>query len=128
MAIRVGIDLAAVAAVADSLSGAHSDHYLDRVYTTREVDDCRNQAGEIEPMRLAARFAAKEAAIKAIPGGGAGIPLTAIEVRADPATGEVSLELSGRAAEVAAEAGIGDLALSLTHEPEYAAAAVVALF
>jgi holo-[acyl-carrier protein] synthase len=127
MGIRVGIDLAAVAAVADSLAGAHSEHYLERVYTKREVEDCRNQAGEIEPARLAARFAAKEAAIKALPGGGEGIALTAIEVRGDPVTGEVSLELSGRAAEVAAEAGIGELALSLTHEPDYAAAAVIAL-
>jgi holo-[acyl-carrier protein] synthase len=126
MAIRVGIDLAAVDAVAESLAGPHAEHYLERVYTAHEVDDCRDQAGEIEPMRLAARFAAKEAAIKALPGGGEGIALTTIEVRTDAETGEVSLELSGRAAEVAAEAGIDELAVSLTHEPDYAAAAVVA--
>ena len=126
MAIRVGIDLASVAAVAESLAGQHAEHYLERIYTPREVEDCRDQEGEIEPLRLAARFAAKEATIKALPGGGEGMPLTAIEVRKDPATGEVRLELSGRAAEVAREAGIADLALSLTHERDYAAAAVVA--
>jgi holo-[acyl-carrier protein] synthase len=127
LAIRVGIDLAAVKAVAESLAGPHAEHYLERVYTAREVGDCRDPAGEIEPARLAARFAAKEATIKALPGGGDGIALTTIEVRKDPETGEVALELSGRAAEVAADAGIEDLALSLTHEPEYAAAAVVAV-
>ena len=47
MAVRVGIDLAAVAAVAESLAGPHAERYLKRVYTAREVDDCRDQAGEI---------------------------------------------------------------------------------
>ena len=69
MAIRVGIDLAAVKAVAESLAGPHAEHYLERVYTAGEVDDCRDPEGEIEADRLAARFAAKEAAIKALPGG-----------------------------------------------------------
>ena len=126
MGLRVGIDLAAVGAVAESLAGPHAEHYLERIYTPREVEECRDPEGEIEPMRLAARFAAKEATIKALPGGGEGIPLTAIEVQTDAETGEVRLALAGRAAEVADEAGIGELALSLTHEADYAAAAVVA--
>lgn len=126
MAIRVGIDLAAADAVAESLAGPHAEHYLERVYTPREVDDCRDPEGRIEPARLAARFAAKEATIKALPGGGEGIALTGIEVRRDPSSGEVSLELAGRAAELAAEAGVEGLALSITHEGDYAAASVVA--
>jgi holo-[acyl-carrier protein] synthase len=48
-----------------------------------------------------------------------------IEVRRD-ASGKVHLELHGRAAEVAAAAGIGELALSITHEAGFAAAVVVA--
>ena len=125
MAVRVGIDLVAVDSVAESLAGEHSAHYLERIYTEREVDDCRAPSGEIDPARLAARFAAKEATIKALPGGGDEVRLTTIEVRRE-ANGEVRLELSGHAAELAAGAGIEELAVSLTHEAGFAAAAVVA--
>lgn len=125
MAIRVGIDLVAVDSVARSLAGDHAAHYLERIYTEREVDDCRAESGEIDPARLAARFAAKEAAIKALPGGGDEVRLTTIEVRREP-DGQVRLELSGHAAELASQGGIEELALSLTHEGGFAAAAVVA--
>lgn len=124
MALRVGIDLVAVAAVAESLRGPHRDHYLERIYTAREVDDCRGPSGRVEPERLAARFAAKEATIKALPGAGEEVRLTQIEVvRSD--SGNVALELSGRAEELLAEAGGGELAVSLTHEGGFAAATVV---
>jgi holo-[acyl-carrier protein] synthase len=124
MTIRVGLDLVAVESVAESLRGSHREHYLERVYTDREVDDCRGPSGRIEPERLAARFAAKEATIKALPGAGEEVRLTAIEVRSEP-SGEVRLELSGRAAELAELAGVTELALSLTHEGGFAAASVV---
>ena len=124
MAIRVGLDLVAVDTVAATLRGSHREHYLARVYTESEVDDCKGPSGRIEPERLAARFAAKEATIKALPGAGEEVRLTSIEVRSEP-SGQVRLELSGRAAELAAEAGITELALSLTHEGGFAAAAVV---
>ena len=124
MAIRIGLDLVAVNSVVDTLRGEHREHYLERVYTEREVDDCRGPSGRIEPERLAARFAAKEATIKALPGAGEEVRLTAIEVRSEP-SGEVRLELSGRAAELAEEAGITELAISLTHEGGFAAASVV---
>jgi holo-[acyl-carrier protein] synthase len=124
MAIRVGLDLVAVSSVAETLRGEHREHYLERVYTEREVDDCRGPSGRIEPERLAARFAAKEATIKALPGAGEEVRLTTIEVRSE-ASGEVRLELSGRAAELVEEAGITELAISLTHEGGFAAASVV---
>ena len=91
---------------------------------TREVDDCRGPSGRVEPERLAARFAAKEAAIKALPGAGEGVRLTTIEV-VSGADGQVRLELSGRAAELASEAGVEEIALSITHEAGIAAATVV---
>jgi len=124
--MRIGIDLVAVESVARSLRGEHRDHYLERIYTAREVDDCRGPSGRVEPERLAARFAAKEATIKALPGAGEGVRLTAIEVRTEP-SGQVRLELSGRAAEMASEAGVSELALSLTHEAGFAAASVVSV-
>jgi holo-[acyl-carrier protein] synthase len=118
MAIRVGIDTVAVASVADALA-AHGDRYLARVYTAAEQADC---AGDAE--RLAARFAAKEAAVKALRAGDGGLPWTAIEVVRDP-TGAVDLALHGPAAALAEAAGVSDVAVSLTHEGGLASAVVV---
>jgi holo-[acyl-carrier protein] synthase len=120
----VGFDLVAVDTVESALRSEHGDHYLKRVYTEREVDDCRDSSGAVEPERLAARFAAKEATIKAIPGCDEGVSLTDIEVRRE-ASGRVELALSGRVARLAGQAGIDELALSLTHEGGFAAASVV---
>jgi holo-[acyl-carrier protein] synthase len=124
MALRVGIDLVAVASVGESLTGSHREHYLKRIYTEREVDACRGPSGRIEPQRLAARFAAKEAAIKALPGAGEEVRLTQIEVVQDE-SGSTALELSGRAAELLGDSGGTDIAVSLTHEGGFAAATVV---
>lgn len=124
MALRVGTDLISVATVAESLAGAHRDHYLERIYAEREVDDCRGPSGRVEPERLAARFAAKEAAIKALPGAGEGVRLTQIRVVRDE-SGGVSLELDGRAAELFAESGGSEIAVSLSHEAGFAVATVV---
>jgi holo-[acyl-carrier protein] synthase len=120
MTVRVGIDTVVTASVADAVR-AHGDRYLDRVYTSRELADC---AGDVE--RLAARFAAKEATLKALRAGDGGIPWTAIEVRRDP-SGAVDLELTGAAARLAGEQGVTDTAVSLTHEGGTASAVVVAL-
>jgi holo-[acyl-carrier protein] synthase len=122
--IRVGIDLVAAESVEASLGAAHGERYLERVYTAREIEDCRTPAG-IDPERLAARFAAKEATLKVLPAGNEGLALTAIEVRREP-SGRVHVELSGRAAQLATEAGVAELSASLTHEGGFAAAVVVA--
>ena len=123
MAVRVGIDLVAVAAVRESID-VHADRYLNRIYTDRELGDCRTPEG-VDPERLAARFAAKEATLKVLRPDEEAIPWRSIEVRRQPA-GWVELELSGRAAALAEQAGVSDLALSLTHEDGFASAVVVA--
>ena len=127
MPLRVGLDLVAVSTVVESLCGPHRERYLERVYTAREVEDCGGPSEvTLAPERLAARFAAKEAAIKALPGAGEGVALTQIEVvRADD--GSVSLRLADRAAELFAASGASEIAVSLTHEGEFAAATVVLL-
>lgn len=125
MPIRVGIDLVATDAVEESLQAAHGERYLERVYTDREIEDCQTAAG-LDAERLAARFATKEATLKVLPLGNEGLALTAIEVRREP-SGRVYVELSGRAAELAADAGVEELATSLTHEGGFAAAVVVAV-
>jgi holo-[acyl-carrier protein] synthase len=124
--LSVGIDLVAVATVAESLRGPHREHYLERIYTEREVEDCRGPSGRVEPEHLAARFAAKEAAIKALPGAGEEVRLTQIEVVRGE-SGNVSLELSGQAAALFAESGGTEIALSLSHEDGFAAASVVTI-
>jgi holo-[acyl-carrier protein] synthase len=121
--LRVGIDLVEVAGVRDSLR-AHAERYLNRIYTEREVADCGG-AAEIRADSLAARFAAKEATLKILGPAQEGVGWRSIEVVREPA-GLISLELSGRAAELAREARISALAVSLSHEGDLAGAVVVA--
>lgn len=124
MTLRVGIDLASVPAVQTSVR-AHGDRYLTRVYTEHELEECKTAAG-LDTERLAARFAVKEATMKVLrPLDTDAIPWTTIGTRRGT-SGAVEIELTGTAAEVAAEAGLGALAASLTHEGDFAAAVVVA--
>jgi holo-[acyl-carrier protein] synthase len=122
--VRAGVDLVSVDSVRDSVE-EHGEHYLNRVYTERERRECSTPAG-VDPERLAARFAAKEAALKVLRPGSVGVPLSAIEVQRQPG-GWVELALTGAAAALAAEIGIQELALSITHEAGYASAVVVAV-
>lgn len=125
MGLRVGIDLVSVESVAESVR-THGERYLQRVYTERELADCATSAG-VDPERLAARFAAKEAALKVLRPTDEGISWQAIDVRRDPG-GWVDLELTGQAAILAAENGLTGFAVSLTHEEGFASAVVVAEF
>ena len=123
MVIHVGLDLVSVAQVSETLRGPLAARYLARVYTDGEVGDCRTADG-IDPQRLAARFAAKEATLKVLAEAD-GVPWRDIEVER-ASSGAVRLTLHGRAAERAADVGVVDLALSLTHEDGFAAAVVIA--
>lgn len=118
----MGIDLVSVQSVEESVR-THGERYLERVYTEREVSECSTSAG-VDSERLAARFAAKEAALKVLRPQGEGISWRAIEVRRDP-LGWVDLELTGRAAALAARTGLTGFAVSLTHEAGLASAVVV---
>lgn len=125
MPIRVGIDLTSVSGVQDSIS-THAERYLERVYTGAELAECRTPGG-LDAERLAARFAVKEATMKVLrPTEHDAVPWTEIEVHHADASDAVEVDLTGRAAELAAASGIGELAASLTHEAEFAAAVVVA--
>jgi len=124
VSIRVGLDLVRVDLIEQALRAPHGERYLSRIYTEREVRDCRIATG-VDPQRLAARFAAKEATLKVLPASDEGFSFRSIEVRTEP-SGRVHLELSGPAAKLAAQAGVIEIALSLTHEGGYAAAVVVA--
>jgi holo-[acyl-carrier protein] synthase len=113
----------AVDAVAESIA-RFGTRYLRRVYTDHELE---SSAGvpSVRAARLAARFAAKEAAVKVLRPRGHRPDWRAIEVRRHPG-GWCDLALTGEAAALAAEQGIQTLAVSLSHEAGVAAAVVVA--
>ena len=119
-----GVDLVENARIAAMLE-SHGSHFTERCFTSREreyADLGIRQRVE----RYAVRFAAKEAALKALGTGWAeGIGWTELEV-ARLATGEPQLQLSGRAAEIAASKGITRLWLSLSHTEHYSIASVIA--
>lgn len=96
---------------------------LDRLFTPGERHDL---AGRADPVPgLAARFAAKEAAMKALGVGLGAVRLAELEVRRAP-SGAPRLELSGRAAERARALGLVRFEVSLTHTDTLAAAVVLA--
>ncbi len=103
---------------------AHGERYLERVYTADELRDCMRD-NALDPSRLAARFAAKEAAMKVLREGDEALPWSSISVTKEPA-GRPRLRLTGDAQELARASGVGELDVSLTHERDYAAAAVIA--
>jgi holo-[acyl-carrier protein] synthase len=122
---RVGIDIVDVRDVREALQ-SHGDHYLRRIFTQGEVEDCCDLDG-IAPERLAARFAAKEAVIKVLRPDGSAVPWRTIETVRRPG-GWVDVQLTGHAARLAEAAGLDELCLSLTHERDLAAATVLASF
>lgn len=101
------------------------ERFLRRVFTPGEIADCQS-GNENRNRRLAARFAAKEAALKALGIGLRHVKWTDVAVVKDP-LGKPSLQLSGRLAEIAAEQGVTTFHLSLSHSKEYAIAQVVAV-
>ena len=122
MIIGIGIDLVQVERLAKALR-AHGTRFEERVYTDGERSDCNGRADRVQG--LAARFAAKEACLKALgTGWSGGLSFRQVEVIRSP-TGSPSLLLAGAAAERARTLGVRSIHLSLTHEPGVAAAVVV---
>ncbi len=128
-AIRVGIDLLAVAEVAESVE-RFGDHYVHRIFTSHEIECCQVAATSFDSSpgysyeSLAARFAAKEAVVKVLQPVGPRPAWLDIEVHR-VTSGSTEIRLSGLAAAMADRAGIDDMAVSLTHERLAAAAVVV---
>ena len=123
MAMRVGIDLVSVNSVQEAIQ-QHAERYLRRVYTEDELRDCQSPQG-IDPLRLAARFAAKEATLKVLRPADEGVSWRAIELLRHP-SGFVELQLSGAAADLAGAGGLSDFSVSITHETGLSCAVVVA--
>ena len=119
--IGVGIDAVDVNRFRDI--AVRRERFVDRVFTSGERADMAGRRDQIPG--LAARFAAKEATMKALGVGLGAVDLAEIEV-ARAISGAPSLVLSGRALSRASELGVTVLHLSLTHTDALASAVVVA--
>ncbi len=116
--ISVGVDIIEINRIASTIE-RFGERFLNRIYTDGEIAYCRGRSAQ-----LAARFAAKEAVMKALGTGTRGVGWREVEVTRKR-TGEPGIELHGRAAEQATKLGIDRLALSISHSREYAVASVV---
>lgn len=122
--VGIGADATEIDRVA-KLYERHPDAFLARVFTPGEREYCRARVKGFAES-LAARWAAKEAAMKALGTGWSdGVKWTDFEVRSLP-SGQPELVASGRAKEIADRLGIVEWRLSLTHCKTLALAFVVA--
>lgn len=122
MILGIGSDLAQVERIRDSIA-QYGDRFLKRVYTDRERAYACSKANSAE--RFAARFAAKEAGMKAIgTGWRRGITWKDFEV-VNETSGQPTLRLSGVALQTAAAMGVERISISLTHTAETAFAVVI---
>ena len=119
MLLKTGIDILEIPRLQAALD-RHGERFLKRVFTEREVLECRGRADA-----LAVRFAAKEAASKAL---GVGIgPVSWRDIETlHKCSGEPYLVLHGTAKKIAEELGLAVWAVSLSHSNENAVAVVVA--
>jgi len=118
--LAVGVDLVEIGRV-HRLLQRHRDRFRSRVFTPAELRLCGDRAH-----LLAARFAAKEATMKALGTGARGVAWREIEVLPNR-RGKPLLFLYGRAKERAQSLGLTGLDLSLSHSRDFAMATVVAL-
>ena len=122
MIIGIGADLAEVHRLREAIE-RHGERFLQRVFTPLEITYCQAHRNSAE--RFAARFAAKEAMMKALgTGWRRGIRWRDIEVF-NAAGGKPELNLSGKAREIYLALGGKHILLSLTHTDDYALAQVI---
>ncbi len=121
MILGTGVDLCEVSRIEAAIA-RHGLRFLDRIYTPREIAYADRKANRFE--RYAARFAAKEAGMKALGTGWHGVAWRDFEVVNLP-SGRPTLHFHGRAADVAAKLGVRHVALSITHTKEQALAQVI---
>jgi holo-[acyl-carrier protein] synthase len=122
MILGIGTDLAEVARISKSVE-RFGERFLTRIYTAHECAYAMRKANWAE--RLAARFAAKEAGMKAIGTGlSRGVSWQHLEVSNEP-SGRPTLRLYGAALAVAQSMGVKRISVSLTHSKATAFAVVI---
>lgn len=122
MIVGLGLDVVETERIGRILVD-HGPRFRERVFTAGELEDCRDRADEVQA--LAARFAAKEACLKALgTGWRQGFAFRDVEV-VRTSGGAPTMRLTGGAATRAKERGVRAVHVSLTHERGVAAAAVI---
>ena len=122
MIVGTGVDLAEVPRVRHLIE-RYGRRFIERVYTPAEIAYVERKANRFE--RFAARFAAKEAGMRAIGTGWKfGVTWQDFEVANLP-SGKPTLRLHGVAARVAEKLGVRHISLSLTHTTEYGLAHLI---
>jgi holo-[acyl-carrier protein] synthase len=114
----IGVDIIEIIRIAQALD-RWDDRFLSRTYTQGELAYCKKR-----PPQLASRFAAKEAAMKALGTGRHGVNWRDIEVVRRKG-GPPTIVLHNRALKVAAQLGVRHIAVSLSHSRKYAVASVL---
>jgi len=122
MIVGTGIDIAEVRRIRQAIE-RFGDRFLHRIFTASEMRYCDSKANRME--RYAARFAAKEASMKALgTGWNHGVRWRDCEVTRLPG-GRPTIVFHGVAAEFAARLGVKNAALSISHTTEQAIAQVI---
>jgi holo-[acyl-carrier protein] synthase len=125
MTVRgLGTDIVSVARIAD-LVARHGERFLDRVFRPGE-QAVLQRTGAAAAAGLAARWAAKEAFIKALGERASGVPFRDVELVRGP-NGQPQLVLHGAAAAALAALGASRALVSLSHERDHATATVILL-
>lgn len=122
MIVGLGVDIAEIDRIEAAIR-RHGQAFLERVFTPTEISYCEGHRNKFE--RYAARFAAKEAAMKALgTGWRKGVRWRDIEVK-NQAGGKPTISLAGAAGEHAARLGATRFSLSITHSGNMAFAEVI---
>jgi len=122
MIVGLGIDIAEISRI-ESAIRRYGDHFLHRLFTPAEIEYCEGYRNRFE--RYAGRFAAKEAAMKALgTGWRRGVRWVDIEVVREHG-GKPALRLEGQAGIIAKQLGVRNIALSITHAGDTALAEVI---
>jgi holo-[acyl-carrier protein] synthase len=122
MIVGTGIDLVETARIAENIE-RYGDRFVRRLYTPGEIAYCQKFKNRAE--RFAARFAAKEAAFKALgTGWREGVRWLDVEV-INQTSGKPELLLHGRASELAQSLGVTVKTVSISHADHYAVAQVL---
>jgi len=122
MTIGTGIDIAETQRIEQALE-RHGERFSRKIFTPSEIAYCERFKNKAE--RYAARFAAKEAAFKALGTGWAnGIRWLDVEISHQP-SGKPELLLSGRARELANQLGVTRAVVSISHANRYVVAQVI---
>ncbi len=122
MIVGTGVDLVGTPRIQQALE-RHGERFSRRLYTPAEIAYCEKFKNKAE--RYAARFAAKEAAFKALgTGWREGVRWLDVEVT-HQASGKPELLLSGRAEQMARELGVTRTAVSISHSDGYVVAQVI---